>query len=105
MKIKKLKGSSKPKGICKLAIEGDMTIYTAEELHSGLMGIVGDYKDFDISLAGVEDIDTTGVQILLALKRRAESESTMLSLKEPSDSIQEIANLFNVADRLDFVSA
>ncbi|MBV1907483.1 MAG: STAS domain-containing protein [Pseudomonadales bacterium] len=104
MKIKKLKGSNKPKGICKLALEGDMTIYTAESIHADFKPILQDYSRFEISLAGVEDIDTTGVQMLLALSNHAEAEGHTLKMDKPSESVQEIANLFNISKRLNLAS-
>ena len=94
MKIKKVRGSNKT--TCKLAIVGDMTIYTAEEIHEELKSRLDAFKNFDLKLDQVEEIDSTGLQFLLAIKRHTEQKNGSLTLTKPSAAIIDLFELFNV---------
>ena len=84
-----------------MAVKGDMTIYTAEELHQSLGDFLNNYKTFSVSLGSVEDIDTTGLQILLAMKAQAEAADGALVYKDPSESVQDMLQLFDIAGQLE----
>lgn len=54
-----------------LFIEGELTIYRAAELKDALLAAVNHSPVLEVDLAGVTDIDTAGVQLLMLAKRSA----------------------------------
>lgn|SRR5690554_3565277 len=53
-----------------------------------------------LDLSSVEEIDTAGVQLLLMLKREAESRSCRLTIAAPSEPVRAIFNLYGLATDL-----
>lgn len=103
MKIKKVKGSNKT--TCKLSLVGDMTIYTAEVIHEELKSKLETFNNFELTLDKVEEIDSTGLQFLLAIKRHTEQKSGSLTLIKPSEPVTDLFELFNVLERFDLDAA
>jgi anti-anti-sigma factor len=57
---------------CRASIEGEMTIYNAATLKQNLDGVLDDSRELEINLSKVNEIDSTGIQLLmLAKKERA----------------------------------
>jgi len=102
MKIKKVRGSNQK--LCKLAFNGDMTIYTAEAIHEQFKTHLEKSSNFDLTLKGVEEIDSTGLQLLLAIKRHTETAGGSLTLTMSSAPVLEILELFNVSQRFDMAA-
>jgi anti-sigma B factor antagonist len=69
MALKRERGSNKSKGLCKLAIDEDMTIYAIDAIKQGISEELDIYQRFEFNLAAVEEIDSAGIQLLLAVKR------------------------------------
>jgi anti-sigma B factor antagonist len=65
----KISQDSIVKGLCKLTIEEDMTIYSINEIKNALSHEIELHQKFDLDLSSVEEIDTSGIQLLLALRR------------------------------------
>lgn len=82
MSVKRLKGSNKKIGLCKLAISGEMSIYTAETTKHELDEVVDDYARFLIDMSDVESIDTSGLQILLALQKHISTTDKTLAFTQ-----------------------
>ena len=68
--------------------------------HSDFLEAANDSKELHVDLSQVEDIDTSGVQNLLALMRWAEKEEKQLSLNSPSQTVLEVLTLLNITERL-----
>lgn len=102
MTIKKCKGTNRKNGICRLAVEEGMTIYTAMNDRADLVSYVDEYQELYIDLSKVDEIDSAGVQILLALKRNVDINNKRLILTENSEQVTEVLKIFNVTDRFDF---
>ena len=96
MPVKKCRGSNKSKGFCRLAFPNEMTVYAANELHTSLKGFMADYHDFDLDLTAVEEIDTSGVQLLLVLQRHASASQGNLEISAMSDSVGEALALLGL---------
>lgn len=99
MAFSKLKGSNKTKGICKLAADKDMGIYASAKNHQALVKFYADYDRFEIDLSGVEDIDSSGIQLLLALKYSAEKDGKQVILSSASVPVNEVMDLLNITDQ------
>ena len=98
------KGSSKKTGHCLLSASDDMTIYSASQNHSDLVEHFANYDNFEIDLSTVEEIDSSGIQLLLALKQSAERESKSVSLSAISETASEVMNVLNIKDQFDWSS-
>lgn len=100
MSFTKQKGSNKAKGICLLAANNDMSIYSAAVNHESLTGFYTEFKSFEIDLSSVEEIDTTGVQMLLALTQTAAKDNKQVLFHSPSDSVNDVLKILSVKDQL-----
>ncbi len=102
MAITRLEGSEKDVEICRLSIGADMTIYGATENHQELMNYLAGADNFEIDLSEVEEIDCSGIQLLLALKKSAEKETKQLRLSKASSAINEAMDILNIKHRFDW---
>jgi len=103
--MKKLKGSNKKTGRCVLQASSDMTIYAAQSNQQEMAGYFSDYSDFVMDLSAVEEIDSTGVQLLLAFQKEIDNrsgeeaeEARTLLLRNPSECVADAIKIFNVKD-------
>ncbi len=88
-------------GFCHSRIEGEMTIYTVAE-HAGKLRENCDTQNgMALDLEKVTEIDSSGVQLLVALKKQLEGTESGLSLKNPSKSVQEVLMLTNLVSMFD----
>ena len=100
MSFTKQKGSNKAKGICLLAANNDMSIYSAADNHKSLTEFYTEFSTFEVDLSPVEEIDTTGVQMLLALTHSAAKDNKQVFFHSPSDSVNDVLNILSVKDQL-----
>lgn len=82
-----------------IVVEGEMTIYRAAELREALFAPLAQPAagTFEVDLAGVTEIDTSGIQLLLALKRRALALGRELRLLQPSAAVTEALGVLGLA--------
>ena len=99
MKISKLKGSNKNKGLCRVRIEGEMTIYKAAEIMDKFIPFWREYNQFELDLAGVGEIDTAGVQLLLMFARKSEASKNAMPLLATSEPVSEVLNIYRLSPR------
>jgi anti-anti-sigma factor len=77
-----------------LFASGDMTIYQADGMKTAFLGgWVRDVSDVTLDLANVTELDTCGLQILLAVRQLAQAEGRRLTLAHPSPAVQEVFGL------------
>ncbi|MBM7059115.1 STAS domain-containing protein [Pseudomonas sp. UL073] len=81
-------------------VVGEFNIYSAAQLKDELVGLLADHQQLDIDLAAVEDFDSTGVQILLLLKREAQRQGKNLAFVQHSASVREVLDLLNLVAEL-----
>jgi anti-sigma B factor antagonist len=77
-----------------LRIEGELTIFRATELKPQILSSPAPQE---IDLAGVTEIDTAGVQLLILAKREALAHQRELRLVGHSPQVMEVFELLNVA--------
>lgn len=82
------------------ALRGELNIYSAARTCEQLLHSLGEHQELEIDLAGVEEFDCSGVQILLLLKREAQRQGRQLSLTRHSASVCEVLDLLNLAAEL-----
>lgn len=78
---------------CRFAVEGEMTIYTALELKDKLLAPLAQCADLEVDLAGVSEIDSAGLQLLVMLKQEAKSQNKNLTISGHSPAVLEIFDL------------
>jgi anti-anti-sigma factor len=72
-----------------LQLEGELTIYRAAECKAQLLQALAGNAVLDIGLAGITEIDTAGVQLLLLARREAAARGGRIALVEPSACVQQ----------------
>ena len=81
-----------------LKLDGEMTIYRAAELKETLLdALAATDAVLEVNLAGVYEIDTAGVQLLMLTKREAAKQGRVLRLTAHSRSVAAAFELLNLA--------
>jgi anti-anti-sigma factor len=80
-----------------LALDGELTIYRAAELCELLKAALAADGDLELNLAGVTEMDSAGVQLLMAAKKSAMSRQRSLRLVEHSPAVLEVFEMLNLA--------
>ncbi len=99
MALKRERGSNKTKGLCKLAIDEDMTIYAIDELKQGIDKELDVYDKFELNLTAVEEIDSAGIQLLLALQGELIRTDKQLKLTGASSAVANLMQSYGINDR------
>lgn len=80
-----------------LAIEGELTIYRAAELGELLKTALAAGGDLELNLAGVTEMDSAGVQLLMAARKSALAGQRRLRLVEHSPAVIEVFEVLDLA--------
>lgn len=83
-------------GLCRIAIDENMTIYTAREIRKGLSEIKTDVMDMEIDLSEVSEVDTSGLQLLYLLKKEAELTGRSLRFTALSPAVSSVIELYRM---------
>ncbi|RON68797.1 lipid asymmetry maintenance protein MlaB [Pseudomonas fluorescens] len=81
-------------------LSGELNIYSAAETREELLQILQAHQQLQVVLAGVEDFDTSGVQLLLVLKREALRQNKPVTFIRHSTVVGEVLDLLNLRDEL-----
>lgn len=81
---------------CRIAIQGEMTIGTAAELLRGLATPLVRCEDIEVNLADVIEIDSAGLQLMLAAKREAQLKNKTLRFVDHSQAVLDVLDLFDL---------
>lgn len=82
--------------ICKITVEGEMTIYQASDLYEKFKKQLATCDSLEIDLQHITEMDTAGVQILLALKREANASGKTVSMIMHSEPVIEVFELISI---------
>jgi anti-sigma B factor antagonist len=96
MSFIKREDSNQKADSCLLDVSADMTIYSAVNNLSEIKGYYSQFKHLEIDLSAVEEIDSSGIQILLSLVKNAEKDDKQVMLSEISAPVAEIMDLLNI---------
>lgn len=80
-----------------LALAGEFTIYAAAESKGLLLAPLAEVQALAVDLAGVTEMDTTGIQLLILAKREAQTAGKTLSLAGHSPAVVELMELYGLA--------
>lgn len=84
------------KGPAMVAIEGEMNIYRATELKDALIAGLASAGSLEVDLSGVEEIDTSGLQLLVLAKLEAARSEKTMTLIAKSRAAQTLIDLYNM---------
>lgn len=93
LEVKQLKNA-----VAHLAIDGEMTIYTALDQKTAFSKCLQNSKELQIDLSGVSEIDSAGLQLLLFVKQEANERDIKLSLIHHSQAVVEVFELLNLGN-------
>jgi anti-anti-sigma factor len=85
------------KDVCRIRVEGDMTIYTALDLKQELVPCLAKAEQLDLDLSQVNEMDTAGLQLLILLKRETAKRGTRLNITGHSNAATEVIDTFSMA--------
>jgi len=88
--------SKKKDAVNKLAIEGELTIYTAAELKEKIGALLSGDGAIEIDLAQVGEIDTAGLQLLLLAQRECAKQEKAITFSNPSEAVTTCWRLCNL---------
>ncbi|MDY0329695.1 MAG: STAS domain-containing protein [Thiomonas sp.] len=73
--------------VCSVALQGALDIYAAAQVRARLGRLIAQHPLVELQLAAVDEIDTAGVQILLAAKQQASNLEHSLKLSAHSPAV------------------
>ena len=84
-------------GVCRIGIEGEMTIYFAAQAKDSLIAAMADCNEIEMNLGQISEIDTAGLQLLALAKREAVDSSKPLHFVAHSQAVLDMLDLCNLA--------
>ena len=83
-----------------LRIEGELTIYRAAELAEAMKSSLAQVPaggSFEVDLSGVTEMDSAGVQLLIAAKRSTDESGRVLRMAGSSPAVSEVFRTLQLA--------
>lgn len=80
-----------------LRLAGELTIYRAAELKDALLAPLASGVTLEIDLAGVTELDTAGLQLLMLAKKTAQAQGAALRLLGHSAAVVDVFELLGMA--------
>lgn len=88
-------------GKCKAGIDGELTIYTVVDAKTKLVKALDRADSMEVDLAGVTELDTAGLQVLMLLKRDAELGEKPFEITGPSQAVRDVFETYCYSDNLE----
>ena len=77
----------------RVTLSGELTIYSVTQIKSALAEAMGKASEIEVDLAGVTEIDTAGLQLMLIVKRHPGSAVHFVSHPPEVLRLVDLANL------------
>lgn len=81
----------------RVALEGELTIYTAAEMKGRMLSPLQLHDETEFDLAAVSEVDTAGLQLMIAAKLEAGKLGKALRFVAHSPAVVEMLELTNMA--------
>lgn len=81
---------------CEIQCGESLTIYEVAEIRGGVLPFIKEAKEYFMNLSQTEEIDTAGVQLLIALHKQSESDGGYLKLDGCNPQVKSTLLIFNV---------
>jgi len=86
--------------INRIEIKGELSIFTAAVLRQQLLDALDGKTDVEVDLSAVSEIDSAGMQLMVAAKREAGVRNKLLRFTGHSPAVFDILELCNLAGHL-----
>ena len=83
--------------VTRLDIEGEMNIFTAAVLRERLLVSLAAGTEVEVDLSKVSDVDSAGLQLMLAAKRQADAGKQALRFTGHSAAVVDVLDLCDLA--------
>lgn len=84
----------------RVKVEDEMTIYTVAQHWQQLQPLLAQVKAIELDLAAVNEIDSAGVQLLLALKQASQRLHNDFAISQVSDPVCQLLQLLHLQPAL-----
>ncbi len=84
-------------GIYKMQIEGEMTIFTADELKRQMFDGFAECSGVEMDLSQVTEMDTSGFQLLYLAKKESLDTDRTFRIISHSPAVLSVLELFNIS--------
>ena len=81
-------------------IKGEMSIFTALTVRQQLLDALEQPGDIEVDLSSVSEMDSAGIQLLIAAKREAALHARTLRFTGHSRAVFDLLELYDVAGQL-----
>lgn len=82
--------------IKEIKLPGDMTIYEAAENKEFFSDVLSGISSLNVNLSNVAEIDSSGIQLMVALKKEAADEEKSISFISHSQAVVDLLDLFDL---------
>ncbi|HEY9898711.1 MAG TPA: STAS domain-containing protein [Pantanalinema sp.] len=79
-----------------IALDGDLTIYTALELKDQLLAPLSTFDALELDLSGVTEIDSAGAQLILLVRKEAARMGKTVRLGPTSPTVHDLLDLYGI---------
>ena len=79
-----------------LRLHGELTIYSAAAAREALLAHMNDSEALELDLAGITEIDTAGLQVLMAAKLHARAHGGELRLAAHAAGVLDLIELLDL---------
>lgn len=83
-----------------LSLVGELSIHRVAAVRQELLQALESRQQLEVVLAGSEDFDTTGVQLLRVLEGEAVRQNSLIGFVEHSAVVRGVLELHNLVDEL-----
>jgi len=101
MSLKRLKGSSSKTGLCKLEMSTECSIYAVAGLKEAFDENLKKYTRFEIDMSAVEEVDSAGMQLMLALFVEIKRQGKTAKITAKSDAVSAVIETYGIAEKLE----
>ncbi len=81
----------------RIPLDGELTIFPAAATHQCLLAAITDGKEIEVDLSQVGEIDTAGLQLMVAAKHEALAHGKVLRFTGHSPTVRDLLDLANLA--------
>jgi len=85
---------------CKVFVEAELTIYGITQLKENFRPFISEPRELEICLADVSEIDSSGVQLLLIVKRERQKLNLSTNFTDHSKAVLDVFNLLKLTSIL-----
>jgi len=91
-----VKVTQKRNNSTEITISGDLTIYCVMEVYQKYFQTLKFKEQVFLKLSAIDEVDTAGVQLLIALFKEIKQQGSKYTIQKSCDSLKEYCTLFNL---------